>query len=197
MVTCRIKRLGEHHADDLRLQGRRWIYASWHNNTATAVWAERNQGMAMMASASTDGDLIARAIAAFGNIPVRGSSSNAGSKAARDMVRALRNGRTGALTPDGPKGPKYRLQAGAIWISALSGCPLLPYHIEATRQWVFASSWDNHKIPKPFSTVYVCIGEPYHVSRTALKENPEAVRKEFEVRMIKNMDHCIALAGQK
>ena len=195
MLTCRVKRIGSHHVETLKAQGRQWIYSAWHNNTATAVWMERNQGLAMMASDSSDGELIAGAISALGNLPIRGSSSAAGDRAVRDMVRALRNGRSSALTPDGPRGPKYRLQPGVLWIAALSGCALLPYHIEADRQWEFSKSWDGHKIPKPFSTVYVCIGEPFEVSRAAMKSESEHLRDEFEKRMLDNAEHCSRMAG--
>ncbi len=195
MLTCRVKRLGNHHVETLKTQGRQWIYSAWHNNTAMAVWMERDQGLAMMASDSSDGELIARAIAALGNLPIRGSSSAAGDRAVRDMVRALRNGHSSALTPDGPRGPRYHLQSGALWIAALSGCALVPYHIEADRQWVFSKSWDGHKIAKPFSNVYVSIGEPFEVSRALMKADSERLRQEFEERMRNNAEHCATLAG--
>ena len=149
----------------------------------------------MMASASDDGELIARAIAALGNLPVRGSSSTEGSNAARVMIRALRSGHNAALTPDGPRGPKYVLQPGALWIAALSGCPLVPYHIEATRQWEFRS-WDRHKIPKPFSTVYVCIGEPRWVDKKKLQRDLESELAAIQARMMANTLHCLSLVGR-
>ncbi len=194
MITCRVQRIGEENIEKLKTQGQPWIYAAWHDNTAAAVWAERGQGVAMMASASEDGELIARGIAAFGNEPIRGSSSAAGDKAVRDMVRALRAGRLAAVTPDGPRGPKYQLQPGALWIAGLSACPLVPYHIEASRQWVLKKSWDQHKIPKPFSTVYVSIGEPFFVERKQLRSKFEAMINEFEQRMMENVARCNQLA---
>ncbi len=193
MGSCRIRWIGRENLAQLRAEQRNWIYSAWHNNTATSVWTERRRGIAMMASASADGELIARAIAALGNVPVRGSSSTEGSKAARVMIRALRSGRNAALTPDGPRGPKYVLQPGALWIAAMSGCPLVPYHIEATRQWEF-NSWDAHKIPKPFSTVYVCIGTPYTVDKERLKRDTREMVDEFQQSMMANTRHCLALA---
>jgi lysophospholipid acyltransferase (LPLAT)-like uncharacterized protein len=194
MITCRVRRIGEENIETLKTQGQPWIYAAWHNNTASAVWAERGQGVAMMASASEDGELIARGIAAFGNEPIRGSSSASGDKAVRDMVRALRAGRLAAVTPDGPRGPKYQLQPGALWIAALSACPLVPYHIEGSRQWVLKKSWDQHKIPKPFSTVYVSIGEPFFVNKKQLRSGIETMVNEFERRMMENVARCNQLA---
>jgi lysophospholipid acyltransferase (LPLAT)-like uncharacterized protein len=62
----------------------------------------------------------------------------------------------------------------------------VPYHFEADRQWVFRS-WDKHRIPKPFSTIWISIGEPYQVDRKRLAEEPEAVRLEVEELLMKNL----------
>ncbi len=194
MITCRKRRIGGENIEKLRKQGKPWIYAAWHDNTAAAVWAERGQGVAMMASASEDGELIARGIAAFGNEPIRGSSSAAGDSAVRAMVRALRAGRLAAVTPDGPRGPRYQLHPGSLWIAGLSTCPLVPYHIEASRQWVLKKSWDRHKIPKPFATVYISIGEPFVVDKAQLRCGIEAMIKDFEQRMMENVARCKQLA---
>jgi lysophospholipid acyltransferase (LPLAT)-like uncharacterized protein len=150
--------------------------------------------MAMMASESRDGELIARAIEQFGNVPVRGSSSFRGGQAARDMARAIRSGVSGAMTPDGPRGPAYRCQSGALWIAALCGCPLVPYELEARRQWR-VRSWDRHKIPKPFTVIHECIGEPFFVSREQLKEAEAEIREAFQARMLDNTRACLRAAG--
>ncbi len=196
MMTCRVERLGQEHLKALHARNQAWIYSAWHNNTAVGVWDMRNRGFAMMASASEDGELIARGISAFGNMPIRGSSSAHGGKAMRDMVQALRNGRSAAVTPDGPRGPKYKLQPGILWIAVFSKCPLVPYHIEASRQWVLRKSWDHHKIPKPFSTVYVSVGKPYFVDGKRLRSDEEGLAHEFERLMFDNALQCERLANR-
>lgn len=193
MSTCRLRQAGQEQVAGLVRAGHRCIYATWHNNTAYAVWCLRRQGLAMMASASDDGELIARAIEALGNQPVRGSSSAHGERAARAMIKAIRAGHGAAMTPDGPRGPKHRLQHGVLWIAALSGCPLVPYHVEANRQWT-VNSWDEHKLPKPFATVYECFGEPFEVSKEALRRDAAGVAAAFEGRMMDNLNECQALA---
>ena len=88
---------------------------------------------------------------------------------------------------------KFWLLIGVLWIGALSGCPLVPYHIEADRQWIF-NSWDGHKLPKPFATVYECFGEPFEVSKEALRRDAAGVAATFEARMMGNLSHCQTLA---
>lgn len=192
MGTCRVHISGSEHVRTLADQGQPWLICSWHNNIAMAMCRLRNQRMTMMASASRDGELIARAIEILGNIPVRGSSSSRGSQAARDMVRAIKRGTSGAMTPDGPRGPAHQCQGGALWIAALTGCPLLPYELDASRRWRI-NSWDRHKIPKPFATVYEYFGEPFYVTRDDLSGTHAL--DELQRRMLDNTRACRGAAG--
>jgi lysophospholipid acyltransferase (LPLAT)-like uncharacterized protein len=196
MATCKVRYVGRESLDVLKGEGKSWVFGVWHENTAITVYTERNTACAMMASDSRDGEIIARGIELCGNIPVRGSSSKGGAKAAKAMVRLLRAGHPAAMTPDGPRGPLRELQTGILSISAMSGCPILPYHAVADRQWVF-TSWDRHRVPKPFSTVWISIGEPYFVDRAELSANEEAVRKEVTRRMMENVAKAERLAGSR
>ena len=74
----------------------------------------------MLASDSKDGEYIARGIRAFGHSTVRGSSSRGTTKATRGLLRALQRKHNVSITPDGPRGPRYKAQPGAY------GCPLWP-----------------------------------------------------------------------
>jgi hypothetical protein len=186
LASCRVVRLGREGVDRLEREGRTWIYTAWHENTGASVALERGRRLAMMASDSRDGEYIARGIELLGNIPVRGSSSKGGAKAAKAMTRWLRDGHSAAVTPDGPRGPCRVMQSGALWIGALSGAPLVPYHVAATREWVLAKTWDRHRFPRPFSTVYVGIGEPYVVDRARLQADEAAVLAEYGARMAAN-----------
>jgi lysophospholipid acyltransferase (LPLAT)-like uncharacterized protein len=194
LATCKVRFIGRESLDKLAADGKSWIFGSWHENTAVSVYTERNTGCAMMASDSKDGAIIARGIELCGNIPVRGSSSKGGSKAAKAMVRLLRKGHPAAITPDGPRGPRHELQTGILMISAMSGCPIVPYHFVADRQWVF-TSWDRHRLPKPFSNVWISIGKPCFVDRKRLSEQPEAVQREVAECMMENVANAERLAG--
>lgn len=186
-ATCRIRFLRRDRVEGLERTGRTWIFTAWHENTAASVALERNGRLAMMASDSRDGEYIARGIECLGNIPVRGSSSKGGTKAVKSMVKWLRSGHSAAVTPDGPRGPRRTMQPGVLWIGALAGSPLVPYHVVGTRQWTLHRTWDRHRIPKPFSTVYVGIGEPYFVDRERLKTDEAGVVEEFTVAMMENV----------
>lgn len=188
LATCRVVFLGRERVEALQHAGRTWVFTAWHETTGASVALERNQRLAMMASDSRDGEYIARGIELLGNIPVRGSSSKGGAKAVKTMTKWLRSGHSAAVTPDGPRGPRRVLQPGILWIGALSGAPLVPYHVAATREWVLEKTWDRHRFPKPFATVYVAIGEPYVVDRQRLQDDEAAVLREFGERMARNVE---------
>lgn len=187
LATCRVVFLGRERVEALERAGRTWVFVAWHETTGASVALERNQRLAMMASDSRDGEYIARGIELLGNIPVRGSSSKGGAKAVKAMAKWLRSGHSAALTPDGPRGPRRVAQPGVLWIGALSGAPLVPYHVAATREWVLEKAWDRHRFPKPFATVYVAIGEPYAVDRQRLQADEAAVLAELAARMADNV----------
>lgn len=127
-----------------------------------------------MVSKSRDGELISRFSAGFGFKYVRGSSSKGATSATRGILRLLKKGTPVAITPDGPRGPRHQLQAGILWLSAMSGKPILPLHVEATRHWT-VKGWDELKIPKPFATIHVQWGTPLQIDKNALKENEDRI----------------------
>jgi lysophospholipid acyltransferase (LPLAT)-like uncharacterized protein len=59
---------------------------------------------------------------------------------------------------------------------------VLPFHLEADRFWT-VNSWDRTQIPKPFSTVALVVGEPFHVPGNADEVVIEAARGELEKRL--------------
>ena len=104
------------------------IFAIWHNRLAIvmAFWAHvrRRQPhlkLAALVSASRDGGLLARTLEHFGVQPVRGSSSRRGPQALREAVSLVNEGYCVAITPDGPRGPKYQVQPGVIALAQLTG----------------------------------------------------------------------------
>jgi hypothetical protein len=188
LSTCRIRFVGRDRVEALERAGRTWVFVAWHETTGASVALERGKRLAMMASDSRDGEYIARGIELLGNIPVRGSSSKGGAKAVKAMTKWLRSGHSAAVTPDGPRGPRRVAQAGVLWIGALSGAPLVPYHVVATREWVLEKTWDRHRFPKPFATVYVAIGEPFVVDRQRLQADEAGVLQELGERMARNVE---------
>lgn len=195
-LTYRKKWVGHEHLDALKKQGKNWIVATWHNNILMDALLLKKQNLVCLVSASTDGRIAAKILELMGNHTITGSSSRDGAKAMLTMIKRIKGGAIGAITPDGPRGPRYQLQEGIITIAQKSGTPLVPIHIEASRQWVFEKSWDKHKLPKPFATVVIGVGEPFEVPSRLNKEEIMQVKDAFESRMLENAAHVVQIKNR-
>ena len=60
---------------------------------------------------------------------------------------------------------------------------MLPFHCEADRSWSL-NSWDRTQIPKPFSTVAICVGEPFYVPRNADEAQVEQYRGRLDAALL-------------
>ena len=84
-----------------------------------------------------------------------------------EMVRTLRQGLEAAVTPDGPRGPRFVAKPGVVQLARLSGACILCFHIVPRRSWVFRKSWDQTEFPKPFTRTAIFIAPPIEVPRHA------------------------------
>jgi lysophospholipid acyltransferase (LPLAT)-like uncharacterized protein len=155
------------------------IYAVWHGRILLLPRLYGRRGSHVLASRSRDGELVARWMTRFGLVPVRGSSTRGGGEALRQLARALREGGEVVVVPDGPTGPREVLKSGVIALARLSGAPIVPTAVGASREWRLRS-WDEFRIPKPFARCVVRFGEPIRVPAGADRATLEATRKDVE-----------------
>ena len=94
----------------------------------------------------------------------------------------LKNGVDIAITPDGPRGPRYRLNPGVLKVAQQTGVGVMPINVEYSRCWQL-KSWDGFMIPKPFSRADITLGEIYPVRKTETPEEFEAERLRLEAAM--------------
>ena len=172
---------------DRTSQGKPVIYTLWHGRLLPMGFVHRNQGVVGLASRSADGEYIARILQHWGFGVVRGSSSSGGDTAFRELIRHLRAGRSVAVTPDGPRGPRERLKPGVLQLAQLTGAPLVPLAAAATRAWWF-ESWDRFLVPKPFAQLHVAYGDPVYVPREtsdlmAMTEHVEGILGDLMARV--------------
>jgi lysophospholipid acyltransferase (LPLAT)-like uncharacterized protein len=155
------------------------LYAVWHGRLLPLGYYHRHQGVAAVISRSADGEYIARLAEGWGFTTIRGSSSRGGSRALRDMVRQARDGRSIAITPDGPRGPRQKIQPGVILAAQRTGLPILPVAAGCNRAW-WPGSWDRFCVPKPFSRVLIIYGEPRYVPAASDDEDLRRLGAELE-----------------
>lgn len=180
--TIQIKYRNRDRVCDL-INSKRFIFAFWHSRILPVAYTHKGYGAAIMVSQSEDGEIIAQVIHRQGHEPVRGSSSKGGREALDQIRMALeKNIRPGVIIPDGPQGPRFKVQHGIINLAKKTGYPIIPITASFKKMKVF-SSWDRFVLPYPFTKCLVIYGKPIYAPNNSDKNKLEGLRKELEDEM--------------
>lgn len=159
------------------------IYAFWHARILLISYYHQNIGASILVSASADGEIIAQILKRQGQITIRGSTRKGGMRAlTRQIADIKKRGCAGAVVPDGPQGPRHKVQPGVILLAQKTGLPIVPISYSAKRIKVF-NSWDRFILPYPGTPCLFIYGEPIYVPADAdnrhIKERMLALEHEL------------------
>ncbi len=157
---------GEEHLNSTWRSGQPVVFVAWHGRLLPLLFLYRRQGLAILVSQHRDGEYLARLARGLGYETLRGSSTRGGFRVLRQSIRAVRSGRSLAITPDGPQGPREQLKPGALQVARLTGAPVIPISAGSRQAW-WIEGWDRFLVPKPFATVRVAVGQPCMIPRRA------------------------------
>jgi lysophospholipid acyltransferase (LPLAT)-like uncharacterized protein len=163
------------------------IFAIWHNRLSLTpfIWHRYCRGnfsqdkISSFVSASKDGGILVEVLRRFEMQSVRGSSSRRGRQALLEAARAIGNGSHMAITPDGPRGPKYVVQHGVISLASITGVPIIPVRLHIPRK-IALKSWDRFQVPMPFSFCGCDILPGFFVPQNITEEERETWRKKLQ-----------------
>ena len=161
-----------------------YLVSFWHNRLIVLPelfkrYYGSRKGVVALISKSRDGTFISNIVRRLGLGVVNGSSSRGGTAAAFELINSVRNGLDAGITPDGPRGPRYHLDAGLIFLAQKTRAPILPLYVEYSRCVRF-KSWDGFMVPLPFARVDVTLGALQRVGPTETNEEFEAERLRIE-----------------
>ncbi|MGO9853189.1 MAG: lysophospholipid acyltransferase family protein [Steroidobacteraceae bacterium] len=184
--TCRVERVaGLEHLEAALARAPSLIPCYWHQHQLYCgkfLVEQRARGLnpGWLISPSVDGELGAMLVRRFGGAVIRGSSTHTGARALRDYYQALtRDGISPVITPDGPRGPRFKFKPGALLLAQMSQRPILPLSYAASRAWLV--KWDRFVIPVPFlARIAIAIGPPRYVPRVTGAAGLEALQGEME-----------------
>ena len=163
MTGIRWRRADRRALDDFMAANPGIIVVFWHERLFAMPWLwPSRRPLCALQSTHADGRMMAACMRRFGVGTIWGSSSRSALSGLRGMLRALEDGRSVAITPDGPRGPARIAARGALALAQLSGRPILPLSWSASSCWR-TGGWDRMMIPKPFSRGRLLIGTPIHV----------------------------------
>lgn len=155
--TLRMK-ISPENKELIRRQTQSLIVVFWHNRLFISADLRRRfrpfGKMNGLVSPSKDGAWLAAFFEFMGIGAVRGSTSRRGGQAMLEIYRKLSRGEDVAITPDGPRGPRYKFNPGAALIAQKTHCPIAliesRYHCA-----IRLKSWDGFILPLPFSKVEI------------------------------------------
>ncbi len=156
----------------------RYIYAFWHETVFLPAAEFGRRDLVCLISEHADGELIAQIVRHTGYGVVRGSTTRGGARALRKMIRLSERNHF-AVLPDGPRGPRRRLEQGLIYLAARTGLPLVLAGIGYDRPWRLPT-WDRFAVPRPWSKVVIIISEPLHIPPGLNRAQMEEFRQQAE-----------------
>lgn len=158
--------------------GQRFLYAFWHENMLLPVYQFSRHDVAVLVSQHADGQLIAEICRHFRLRTVRGSTTRGGVEAVRQMLKSGRKTHL-VITPDGPRGPRRRVQSGLVYLAARTGLPVVPTGVGYENPWRLRS-WDRFALPRPWTRGVCVTGEPIFIPPHAGRGELEAYRVQVE-----------------
>ncbi len=193
-ATYRYRYVGEENLGD-----KGHILGIWHQNLLQGILAQNHKHYTVIISRSKDADPVAFTCRRLGHIVHRGSSRSKtnvdkGGKEAKDqMIETLKKGVPGAVTIDGPKGPAREVKPGIIDMALKANVPIIPYLPIPEKFWTL-NSWDQFRIPKPFTKIVVYYDKPIHI-----KEGTDfaVYQEQLKSILIEKENHVRSLASAR
>jgi lysophospholipid acyltransferase (LPLAT)-like uncharacterized protein len=137
------------------------VYAHWHRDELVLLPYYAHRRLAVLASLSRDGSMMAESLELLGYRVFRGSSSRGGARGLIRLIRAVRTeGLQAALAVDGPKGPIYEVKPGIVTLALKTGLPIIPVVVRTDRAWPIRGAWNRSYIAKPFARITAHYGTP-------------------------------------
>ena len=174
--------------------GKSVILCCWHGRLLFPFYFFRNSGGYAVAGHHEDAEIIARMGEKMGWGMIRGSSTEGGAGAFQEIVQVLsKEGTMVAITPDGPRGPRKRVKAGAVKAAMRTGAVIIPMSGQASRKREF-TNWDTFVVPKAMGRVSFVFGNPIEIGTEG---DVDGTRRELERELNRVQDIADAAVVKK
>ncbi len=163
------------------------IISFWHGDLMSQLFNYQNyrkNGKAkVIISQNKDGKIATNFALLFNLGVIRGSSSRGGTKVLINAIKELKNGIDIAITPDGPRGPRFSIANGVVTIAQKSGAKIVCFNSIASKYWQF-NSWDKFVLPKPFGKIDFYASKPIDIQNLSLEEAKKILKDEMLIHSI-------------
>jgi hypothetical protein len=158
------------------------IYAFWHGRLLMMPLIYKGEKLSILVSPHRDGQVVGKALQRFGFQTIPGSTYRKGFSGFKQMIKASQNGSDIGIVPDGPRGPRQKVQFGVIELAKKVGRPIVPLSFGASKG-IFFNTWDRFLLPYPFSKGVFFYGEPVYVDPHGDRNHLEERRVLLEKRL--------------
>ena len=159
-----------------------FIFVAWHGDLLSQpmnYFHFRPNGIVKtMISQSKDGEIISSVYSLLGVDSIRGSSSKGATKALISTIREISSGNDVALTPDGPRGPRFSVADGVVAIAQKSAARVIVLNSKPSKYWQF-KSWDRFILPNPFGRIDFYLSEPFDISNLEFEEAKNFIKDKM------------------
>lgn len=136
--TLRIKQINSEKVTEGWKKGDNFIFCFWHGRLLMMPFANLRGKGKVLISRHRDGELIARVMNFFKLGTIRGSFRKGTVSSIREIINNLNEGYDVAITPDGPKGPRYTVKDGIVELARLTGKSIVPITYSASKKKLFS-----------------------------------------------------------
>ena len=183
--TVHLDVIGEEKIDLLHSQGKRIIFAFWHQATFRMFYYYRGKKICALPVDNYLGRILAGFFRKYGfrtvTYPERGSPM-ARTEAIARIIRTIRDeGYDCGIAVDGPPEEAiFKAKPGVFYLAARTGYPILPIGIHYDRARVMNFRWDKYLVPKLFSRAVMVMGDPIYVKENLSDMNIKDMAHDLE-----------------
>lgn len=141
------------------------VFYFWHQHILSGMFffhALKSQG-ACIVSPSGDGKLAGYLCQRLGFTVLYGSSFKSPITLLRNAFTALKGSRRLCMVGDGSRGPAFKLQPGVSYLAEKAEIPMIFVDCRPEKAITFTKSWDQFKLPVPFSIINITVNAPQYV----------------------------------
>lgn len=177
--TLRINFKNKNAVEELDKKKSNYVLAFWHGSMLVSWYLHRRRDLVALISKSKDGDLLSNLLKFWDYTVVRGSSTEGGEIALGILIDYAKNNKSIVITPDGPKGPRHKLKAGAVIAAKKGTIPLILMGV-GFKHKKYLNSWDKFEVPRLFTETKIIYSDPIYIDKDLSYDETSEIIKDSE-----------------
>ena len=177
--------INKKYVENLWKKNEAFILCFWHGRLLMMPLSwNKEKKINVLISTHSDGQLLSKTVKHFNIETITGSSSKGGSEAIRNIIKSLKSGISIGMTPDGPRGPRMKVNSAIIKIASLTGHKIVPLSYSVKKKF-FLNSWDKFLIALPFGKGCFIWGKPIKIKKNISTNEDLKLSKRLENNLLK------------